>query len=215
MTIRLCLLLSVQALVALQMVGCEVSEQEWKARLADWLRRLQRCPVVATEMVLEKDGERPRTVLSMDETGSVSVALAAGEVARLDPRGCLYGPDGVWVEETRDGRLWTLRGVTPLVDGVLQLGARGLQIRDDGLVVEVPPAQPAGIDVGTFRFTGLQPSGRCAARILLQAWLLMMPSMAVSDGNPVKLAPPADSVCPDRHEPLSTIVPATDAGLPE
>ena len=157
-----------------------------------------RCPVVPLRLVLERPGERALTVLRLRPDGGLEVPLAAGSVARLDPRGCLWAADGVWVEETREGDLWTLRGITEVREGGLRIGERLLRIRDDGAVADDPP-QPPVPGVGTFRFEGYGPDAACAARILLQAWLAMMPSMAVSDGHPVALPPPAASVCPDRH----------------
>ena len=197
------LAMTVMSLLA---AGCDDWRDTWPARVLEGILEGPRCPIVPTRLVLEVAGQRPRTVLTMDAEGGLEVALGPGVVARLDPRGCLYGEDGVWVEETREGQLWTLRGVTPVEDGVLRLGARGLRIRDDGVVADEPPSD-VPVVAGVFRFVDLRPEGRCAARILLQAWLSMMPSMAVSDGHPVELPPPADSVCPDRHVPQ----PATTA----
>jgi len=154
-----------------------------------------RCPLVPLKLVLDTPDGKTLEVLSLDDDGNLRVALSGtNPVARFDSRGCLVGPDGVWVEQTRSGTLWTQRTSVDVGECFLKMPDRTLTILPDGMVQAGDEAL-----VGTFRFVGFDRRSCCAARILLQTFLSMMPSMAVSDGNPQVLPRPENSVCPDLH----------------
>jgi hypothetical protein len=154
-----------------------------------------RCPLVPLKLVLDTPQGGTVEVLALDADGNLRVSLSGPDpVARFDDRGCLTGPDGVWVEQTRSGNLWTQRALIDVAECTLSFPDRTLTILPDGKV-------QAGDEplVGLFRFEGYDQRSCCAARILLAAFLSMMPSMAVSDGVAPILPPPGDSVCPERH----------------
>lgn len=145
-----------------------------------------RCPLVPLSLVLDTPDGKTIEVLSLDPDGNLRGALSGTKpVARFDSRGCLAGPDGVWVEQTRSATLWTQRATVDVGECFLKMPDRTLTILPDGKVQAGDEAL-----VGTFRFVGYDGRSCCAARILLQAFLSMMPSMAVSDGNPRLLKRP-------------------------
>lgn len=157
-----------------------------------------RCPVVPLGLVVETPGSQPVEILSVDARGVLRGGPAGGqpELARLDGRGCLTGDDGVWVELTSGGELWTLRQVFAVDGETLLVGGKRARIAPDGSISFTGP-DGATLDdrYGSFRLTGYRPEAACAARILLVTYLSMMPSMAVVDGNPRTLPPPEDSLC--------------------
>jgi len=157
-----------------------------------------RCPVVPLGLVVETPGSQPVEILSIDARGVLHGGLAGGqrELARLDGRGCLTGNDGVWVELTSGGDLWTLRRVFAVDGEALLVGGKRVRIAPDGTISFTgPDGAPLDDQYGSFRLTGYRPEAACAGRILLVTGLSMMPSMAVVDGNPRTLPPPEDSLC--------------------
>lgn len=168
-----------------------------------------RCPIVAMELVSVPTGQerglasgQRASLISVDGNGRIVIPLmamgsgAGGQESRLDSRGCLVGPGGVWVDQTARGVLWTLRQEMTTRTCAIQVGpSRWLEIGEDGNVTS--PEEREAKTPPTMRFLGYKPEACCAARLLLAAFLSMMPSMAVSDGNPVALEPPKDSACPE------------------
>jgi hypothetical protein len=152
-----------------------------------------RCPAVPMRLMLEVEGGPPAPAVSLDATGGFRTALTGADpVAQLDPRGCMVGEDGVWVELAPDGSLWTLRERTPTERGRAAFTGRPLAIETDGSVRADDGKVIARLD-------GYRPEGLCVGLLLVQAFRAMMPSMAIVDGRPVELPPPEPSACPDRH----------------
>lgn len=143
--------------------------------------------------------DRPEAVMvTLDEQGRVEgmpdlAALSQRDpgIASFDERGCLYGADGVVSELTNDGELWMMRGV-------MQASGRSVDhftIAPDGRITS-----STGGD-GHLRFVGFEERGLCAGKLLVGAMFAMFAgaSMAVVDGAASVMAPPAASVCPERH----------------
>ncbi len=138
-------------------------------------------------------------LLSLSASGDVTWLGSPKPLARLDANGCLFGDDGVWMEVLPDASLWTLREVYQSRGNRWSSGpGRAFQIESDGTVVSLRDDQVQPSTEGTLRFSGFSEPGRCAASTLLVVFLGMAPSMAVSDGHPVVLPPPKNSLCP-RH----------------
>jgi hypothetical protein len=135
-------------------------------------------------------------VLEIDEQGKLSVVLKPGEfVARFDPRGCLIGEVGPWVELTRENTLWTQRQVLGLDGADVLLGRRRLRIAYNGEVMGIDEKGESEPVYAKMHFEGYSPEARCLAQVMLAAYVGMMPSMAVVDGAAKLLPPPERSVC--------------------
>lgn len=160
------------------------------------------CPVVPMTLTMGPGGRR-MPFMSLDDQGDLRTVLSGGlgpkdrVIARLDPRGCVAGDDGVWVERTRTGTHWTLRGQFD-VQGARLMAPRPLEVQSNGDVYVILETAEASTPMA--HFDGYRPEGECAALLLLTTWLSMMPSMAVVDGSPIELPPPDPSVCPDLHQ---------------
>jgi hypothetical protein len=163
-------------------------------------------------------GQQPLRILTLDADGRVEVATLGGPAlaVRLDPRGCLVGPDGLWAELTPTGGLWTPHAQLD-TDGaaiVLPEGA-ALRITADGTVVRVE--RDGHIDPnarGTLYLQGYRPGVECAGLLLLAAFLTMMPSMAVVDGHPAMAPPPEGSLCNELRQPKPPVAAPTSPAVP-
>lgn len=173
------------------------------------------CPIVPMKLELvQKPQEKglsllmaPSFAMALGEDGSLRIPLMLQSPSEwgktiLDPRGCLVDGVEVWADQTAGGKIWTLRQEMATATCALQLPTAWLVIDKDGFVQRQkdPKGKPDPNEPATLRFTGFKPEGCCAARLMLAAYLGMMPSMAVSDGNPIALPPPKDSACPERHK---------------
>jgi hypothetical protein len=137
------------------------------------------------------------TAVALDAQGGLSTGLAPGKViGRFDPAGCMIGQDGVWVELTRAGALWTQRDQLGVDGPDIVMGHRRLRIQADGEVIAIGlDGKPEPNDITTLRFTGYTAEARCCAQVMLTTYMAMMPSMAVADGVARTIPPPKDSVC--------------------
>jgi hypothetical protein len=159
------------------------------------------CAIAPLELVLREQGGTMRVVLSLDASGAVAASMMGPPkaIARLDARGCLVSTDGVEVDATSAGALWTPHERFDFASGRLRLeGGRSMIIDESGEVVTFArdgSAEPS--TYGGFAFRGYSARSACAARVLLVMFLSMMPSMAVSDGHPRVLPVPEDSACPE------------------
>jgi hypothetical protein len=166
-------------------------------------------------LTVEAFGQKPIPMLTLDAGGRVDVVTMGGPAlrARLDPRGCLVGPDGLWAELTRSGTLWTPHELLETERAAIRLpdGAR-LRIEPDGKVVRTErDGSVAPNTYGTLRLVGYRDEAPCAGLVLLGAFLAMMPSMAVVDGNPAMAPVPAESSCNEFRQAATE--PEGDAGL--
>jgi len=159
------------------------------------------CPAVPLTLVVHTPTGETRPVLTLDAKGTVAVAMMGPPktIAKLDTRGCLVSDDGVEVDVTRSGALWTHHERIAFTNGALRLdGGRSMRIEPNGdLATFARDGSREPDTYGSFTFTGYGPPGACAARVLLVTFMTMMPSMAVSDGHPRKLPQPEDSACPE------------------
>ena len=135
---------------------------------------------------------------SLDASGHVAVtSLGASPLAaELDPRGCLVGSDGLWAELTPTGVLWTAHDRFAVEGATIRLPEGALRIEPDGTVVRLRrdgSIEPSS--VGLIRLDGYAEGASCAGELLLATFLAMMPSMAVSDGQPAAAPVPGDSSC--------------------
>lgn len=162
----------------------------------------QACPLVPIDLVAVAAHGSP-TMLSVDAKGNVTQSISGQPkpFARLDPRGCLVSSDGVEVDVTRSGALWTRHERFDFSKGTLRLESRrSVSITEGGDVVFFnADGSPDPMAQGGFAFKGYAPSAACAARVLFVTFMIMMPSMAVSDGHPRVLPPPDDSACAELH----------------
>lgn len=159
-----------------------------------------RCPSRPLKLLVRAPGQPPMTMLSLDASGEVSVtSFGASLRATLDPDGCLVGPDGLWAERSPGGTLWTAHERFQVEGEKIRLPEGTIGIRPDG-AVERSYANGT-VDAGTLSFDGYREEARCAAELLLVTFFAMMPSMAVSDGNPPLAPVPADTTCGKYRRP--------------
>jgi hypothetical protein len=143
-----------------------------------------------------------RSIMTLDAKGELALTMFGGTpkpIGRLDTRGCMVSPDGVEVDATHGGALWTQHERLVVTNGAIRLnGGRSMRIEPSGeLATFAGDGTREPDNSGVFSFNGYSAPAACAARIMLATWMLMMPSMAVSDGHPRKLAQPDDSACPE------------------
>lgn len=157
------------------------------------------CPILPMTLNIDSpDGKF--TLFRVDSNGKVflSKPFRIDEIAQLHSDGCLIGFDQskdkreVWVERTSRGKFWTQHQEFSLQDERLKLGNHDLWIDTQGKVVKITDdkREPTGIV-----FSGYRPEGRCAAQMLLVAYMAMLPSMAVADGVARELPSPKHSLC--------------------
>lgn len=164
-----------------------------------------RCPLVPLRLAVRAPGQQPRRMLTLGTDGRVEVTTMGGPplVARLDPRGCLVGPDGLWAELTPAGKLWTAHEVIETDAAALRLpeGA-SLRIDPNGMVERIEKDGTVARDAyGTIQLEGYREEATCAGVLLLGAFLSMMPSMAVVDGHPAMAPAPEGSLCNELRHP--------------
>jgi hypothetical protein len=166
-------------------------------------------------LTVEAFGQKPTPMLTLNAAGRVEVVTMGGPVlrARLDPRGCLVGPDGLWAELTGAGRLWTAHELLQTEGAAIRLAEGAvLRIEPDGKVVRVErDGLVAPNAYGTLQLQGYRQEASCAGLLLLGAFLAMMPSMAVVDGNPAMAPVPAESSCNEFRHPTAPF--ERDGGL--
>ncbi|GEM_PF-2910315 len=173
------------------------------------------CPIVPMNLAIisnQPEGRLgslfgPAYAMVLDEDGKVrmpllSASLGLAEYPFLDSRGCIGTAFDVWADQTKGGTIWTIRQEMKTTECGMQLATAWLMIDKDGVVrrQKGPKTGPDPSQPPTLKFEGFTPKACCAARLMLAAYMGMMPSMAVSDGNPIKLAPPKNSACPERHK---------------
>ena len=130
----------------------------------------------------------------MGGEASRSCCAASPLQARLDPKGCLVGPDGLWTELSPDGSLWTQHESLPVHGATIELPTGGLRIEPDGAVDRL--GADGGIEsAGMLVLEGYRPDAQCAGKLLVATFMAMMPSMAVVDGHPAMAPAPAGSLC--------------------
>jgi hypothetical protein len=153
-----------------------------------------RCPILPLQLMIQSESDAV-PLMTLDASGVLTIdAFGADPLrAKLDPRGCLVGPDGLWAELTPGNTLWTTHSTFEVDGASIRLPESTMSIRPDGDVESVMKdgSQPAG----TLRLEGYRADARCAGVLLLGAFLETMPSMAVSDGHPAVAATPSDSRC--------------------
>ncbi len=90
---------------------------------------------------------------TLDARGKLVVTTAAGRSldATLDARGCLIGTEGLWVELTPRGKLWTPHEVQDVNGTTIPLasGAK-LRIASDGTVERLTSFSRAGAGVALY-----------------------------------------------------------------
>ena len=150
-------------------------------------------------------------MLVLHADGRVDVTTMGGPTlsARLDPRGCLVGPDGLWAELTPAGKLWTPHELLDTDGPSIRLpeGA-ALRITPDGTVARVERGGRAEPNpYGTLYLDGYREGASCAGLLLLGAFLTMMPSMAVVDGSPAMAPPPDGSLCSEFRQASASVAP--------
>jgi hypothetical protein len=149
-------------------------------------------------LTVRAPNQAPRRVLSLDAQGAVSVTLLGPPLtARLDPQGCLVGPDGLWVELTPSDKIWTEHEILEVDHDCIKLAlGASLCIAADGKVSRhEADGRIEPNTYGSFAIEGYREGARCGGLTLLAAFMAMMPSMAVSDGVAAHAPRPADSRC--------------------
>jgi len=141
----------------------------------------------------------PQPILTLDAGGRVVVNAfpTSARGATLTPDGCLVGDDGLWAELAPDGVLWTARESYAASGSCLAVGGHAsVCVRPDGIVERrESDGRTEPVAGGSMAFTDNRPEARCAALVMLGAFMSMMPSMAVSDGHPPRVPAPAGSRC--------------------
>lgn len=157
-----------------------------------------RCPIAPMALAMTTPGRPPVRPLTLDAQGRVTVAILGPPLyAKLDPRGCLVGPDGLWAELTPDGKLWTAHEVIDVEGTTIKLAAgAGLRIGKDGAVERIDNSGAVEPNsYGSIAVEGFRQDAPCGGLLLVAAFMSMMPSMAVSDGHPARAPAPAGSLC--------------------
>ena len=191
------------ALLCLVLCACthHLDERAVKAEPA-------RCQIVPLRLLVDPSGHPERAWLALDEKGDITSAMRkeSTPLARLDPRGCIISSDGVEVELTSKGQLWTTNERLLIERNTLQLGNDGaLRIADDGSLERLGPDGTIEKNpYGSLRFEGYRPEARCAALLLTGVFLQTIPSMAASDGVLKKEPAPEPSVCADLRAASAT-----------
>jgi len=163
--------------------------------VADSWDSSQRCPIIPLKLVVH----------TPDGVGDLyqSIMGAAKPLGHLDPRGCLVTSDGLDVEVTPKGTIWTRHELFDFRSSTLRMPTgRSLRISANGTVESF--SEDGGMEpntYGSFAFDGYSEQAACAARVLWVTFAIMMPSMAVSDGHPKELPRPQESSCPDLERP--------------
>jgi len=187
------------AALLLAVAGCTCSNPGCGPTSTDRIESAARCPVVPLRLVVSAPGQDATLAPMLDARGDLRTGLTGPgkAVARLDPRGCLVGPDGVWVEVLPNGDVWTPREIIDL-DGPLLRRPPASTLRiTKGWAVETLSAsgEVQSTPYGSLRFEGYRDEARCAAQVLLATFAGMTPGMAVVDGNAIRLPRPEGSNC--------------------
>jgi quercetin dioxygenase-like cupin family protein len=156
------------------------------------------CGIAPMSLELVPPEGRPHALLDLEPDGSLHVhGFGSSLEARIDAKGCLHGPDGLWAELTPSGALWTPHELLRAEPDALRMpnGVRHV-FATDGSVMRVEADGTRGTrEYGGVRFRGYGRSAHCSAVLMYAAMLSMMPSMAVVDGVARRAPPPPDSRC--------------------
>lgn len=156
------------------------------------------CVIAPMSLELRTPEGRAHELLRLEADGKLLVKGFGNSLeARVDTQGCLRGPDGLWVELTPSGNVWTPHAL-------LRADATSLRMPDgvrhefgsDGRVtrVEADGTRATG-EYGSVWIPGYRAEAHCSAVMLYTAMLSMMPSMAVVDGVARREPPPHDARC--------------------
>src|SRR5262245_43029669 len=128
------------------------------------------CPIVPVSFVMTTPGSPERTVLSFDAKGSLDVSFIERKpgMAKLDPQGCLVGPDGLWAEWAPHDKLWTPHETLDVSGSCLvPRNGRTLCIGNDGKIeVRAKDADQVNAQ-GAMAIRGYRPEARCTGLMLV------------------------------------------------
>jgi hypothetical protein len=159
------------------------------------------CPVVPLQLVTADANGKTMVFLTLGANGELRTPLDPSKpFGHLDPRGCVVTSWGVEVEATRQGPIWTRNEWFDIEDATLHAWSKTFRIDPDGSVrrfLADGGTDPDAAGSGSLIIRGYREEAACAARVLLVTFLLMMPSMAVVDGQLEPVPPPEESVCPE------------------
>lgn len=148
-------------------------------------------------------------IVTLDARGAVAASALFDmsqrptPLGRLDANGCMTGDDGaILADASTAAEVWTPVASYPIdvprAAMRVETSGRAAYFDSGGAIVWLgADGRPSATAEG-FAFDGYRDGSECAARVLLAVFFSMMPSMAMSDGHPKKLAPPPMSRCAHR-----------------